>query len=282
MIVIEMNPRVSRSLGAGLQGDRLPDRQDRGQAGRRLHARRDPERHHPGDAGLLRADDRLLRGQDPALRLREVPERRPDADDADEVGRRDDGDRPHLQGGAAEGAARPGDRALRASATCPASRTCRLDGLDREEIRAHLRDAARRTASTGSAPRCLRGMERRGDPRATRSIDPWFLEQHRASWSTSSAIVELRRRGLGARRRAAARRPRRSASPTARSRRVPRGTVTEWRRARARASSSACSRSTSWSTPARPSSRPTRRTTTRPTDGRGRGRERRPARQAAS
>ena len=38
-------------LGARLQGDRLPDRQGRGQAGGRLHARRDPERHyrrHPG------------------------------------------------------------------------------------------------------------------------------------------------------------------------------------------------------------------------------------------
>ena len=33
-------------VGAGLEGHRLSDRQDRGQAGRRLHARRDPERHH--------------------------------------------------------------------------------------------------------------------------------------------------------------------------------------------------------------------------------------------
>ena len=40
MIVIEMNPRVSRSLGARVEGDRLPDRQDRRQARRRLHARR--------------------------------------------------------------------------------------------------------------------------------------------------------------------------------------------------------------------------------------------------
>ena len=60
-------------LGARVQGDRLPDREDRGQAGGRLHARRDPERHHEGDAGLLRADDRLRRHEDPALHLREVP-----------------------------------------------------------------------------------------------------------------------------------------------------------------------------------------------------------------
>ena len=47
MVVIEMNPRVSRSQRAGVEGDRLPDRQDRRPAGRRLHARRDPQRHHP-------------------------------------------------------------------------------------------------------------------------------------------------------------------------------------------------------------------------------------------
>ncbi len=33
-------------LGAGVEGDRLPDRQDRRQARRRLHARRAAERHH--------------------------------------------------------------------------------------------------------------------------------------------------------------------------------------------------------------------------------------------
>ena len=33
-------------LGAGLEGDRLPDREDRRAAGRRLRARGDPQRHH--------------------------------------------------------------------------------------------------------------------------------------------------------------------------------------------------------------------------------------------
>ena len=46
MRVIEMNPRVSRILGAGEQGDRLPDREDLRAAGGRAHARRDSERHH--------------------------------------------------------------------------------------------------------------------------------------------------------------------------------------------------------------------------------------------
>ena len=62
-------------VGAGVQGDRLPDREDRRQARRRLHARRTAQRHHRrGDAGLASSrDDRLRRHQDPALCLREVP-----------------------------------------------------------------------------------------------------------------------------------------------------------------------------------------------------------------
>ena len=39
-------PAGVAQLGARVEGDRIPDRQDRRQAGRRLHARRDPERHH--------------------------------------------------------------------------------------------------------------------------------------------------------------------------------------------------------------------------------------------
>ena len=101
-------------LRARLEGHRLSDRQGRGAARRRLHARRARERHHRRrDAGRLRADHRLRRHQDPALRLREISRRRAGADHVDEVGRRGDGDRPHLRGIAAEGAARAGDRALR-------------------------------------------------------------------------------------------------------------------------------------------------------------------------
>ena len=72
---------------AGEQGDRLPDRQDRRPARRRLHAPGDPQRHHAGDAGELRAGDRLLRGQVAAVRVREVPRRRGRPDHAHEVGR---------------------------------------------------------------------------------------------------------------------------------------------------------------------------------------------------
>ena len=73
MIVIEMNPRVSRSSALASEGHGLPHRQDRRQAGRRLHARRVEERHHPRDARELRANHRLLRGEGAALHVREIP-----------------------------------------------------------------------------------------------------------------------------------------------------------------------------------------------------------------
>ena len=88
---------------ARLQGDRLPDRQGRHQARDRLHARRDPERHHPHDAGRVRADARLRRRQAAAVRVREVPRRRHRPHHPDEVGRRGDGHRPHVRRGVGQG-----------------------------------------------------------------------------------------------------------------------------------------------------------------------------------
>ena len=111
MIVIEMNPRVSRSSALASKATGFPDRQGRGQARRRLHARRDRQRHHRRrDAGLVRADHRLCRDQDSALRLREISRRRADPDDGDEIGRRGHGDRPHFRRIAAKGVALAGNR----------------------------------------------------------------------------------------------------------------------------------------------------------------------------
>ena len=108
MIVIEMNPRVSRSSALGLQGDRLPDRQDRRQGGHRLHPRRDPQRHHPADSGQFRTDPGLRRRQGAPVRLREVSSGRLHADHPHEERRRGDGHRPQLHRGAGQGAAQPG------------------------------------------------------------------------------------------------------------------------------------------------------------------------------
>ena len=105
-----MNPRVSRSSRAGVQGHRLPDREDRREAGHRLHPRRDPQRHHRRHPGRVRADAGLRGGEDPAVRVREVPRRRPRADHDDEERRRGDVAGPQLRRGAGQGDAVDGDQ----------------------------------------------------------------------------------------------------------------------------------------------------------------------------
>ena len=71
--VIEMNPRVSRSSALASKATGYPDREGRGAARGRLHARRDPERPDRHDDGGVRAGARLRRRQGAAVRLREVP-----------------------------------------------------------------------------------------------------------------------------------------------------------------------------------------------------------------
>ena len=150
-----------------VEGDRLPDREDRREARDRLPARRDPERHHQGHAGELRADARLRRREGAAVRVREVPGRRPRADDDHEVGRRGDGDRPHVRRRAAEGAA----LAREARLLLP------LVGRRRSTRRRCSRRSAPRP--TAASCRCSRRSSpaRRVDEvfDATR-IDPWFLD----------------------------------------------------------------------------------------------------------
>ena len=132
-------------LGARVEGDRLPDRQGRGAARGRLHARRDPERPDRHDTGELRADARLRRRQDAALRVREVPGRRPDARHADEVGRRVDGHRPHLRRGVRQGpprasrSSRSGGPRACTRGSCASSR---CDGSAMELARSAVSDTA--------------------------------------------------------------------------------------------------------------------------------------------
>ena len=170
MVVIEMNPRVSRVVGAGLEGDRVPDRQDRRPAGRRLHARRDPQRHHPQDAGQLRADHRLRGHQDPALGVREAARHAGRARHPDAVGGRGDGHRPHVPREPAEGAALAGDRAASGSTATRPRRS--VEALDDDELldgrrRRHARPLVpARRARCGAASRSRR--VRRRAPGSTR------------------------------------------------------------------------------------------------------------------
>ena len=152
-------------LGAGVEGHRVPDREDRRQAGARLPPRRDPERHHAADAGVVRADHRLRGGEVPALELREVPAGRPDADHADEVGGRGDGHRPHLQGGVPEGGAVA--RARQARHAVPHRPRDAVRGLGRGRQRAAApAGGADRSPDVGAVPRAAARLDRRHAARA--------------------------------------------------------------------------------------------------------------------
>ena len=155
-------------VGARVEGDRLSDREDRRQARARLSPRRDPERHHARHAGLVRADHRLRRRQDSALELREVPAGRPDAHDADEVGRRGDGDRPHLQGSVHEGRALARARPQRSAVRAVRARRGGRCGA------AEAAGGADRPAPVGPVPRDRPRLERRADSRdhEDRSVVP--------------------------------------------------------------------------------------------------------------
>ncbi len=142
-----------------VEGDRVPDRQDRGQARDRLPARRDPQRHHARDPGLVRADARLRRREGSALRVREVSRRRHDPDHDHEVGGRGHGHRAELHDGAAEGAA----FAREAGERLPLGRPAR-----RQEPAARAGERADRRPDRDGAAGAARGRDHRRGVRGDR------------------------------------------------------------------------------------------------------------------
>ena len=76
ILVIEMNPRVSRSSALASKATGFPIAKIAARLAVGYRARGDRQRHHRRHAGVLRADDRLRRREVAALRLREVPRRR--------------------------------------------------------------------------------------------------------------------------------------------------------------------------------------------------------------
>ena len=162
IVVDRDEPARVAVVGAGVEGHRLPDREDRRQAGARLSPRRDPERHHARNARVLRADDRLHRRQVPALELREVPAGRSHADDADEVGGRGDGDRPDVQGGVPQGGPLAGAVAQQRQPVPERARRHRRRGR-RRDVAAQAAGGARTIAGCGrcSARCAAAGRSRR-------------------------------------------------------------------------------------------------------------------------
>ncbi len=85
MVVIEMNPRVSRSSALASKATGFPIAKIAAKLAVGYTPRRDPQRHHAQDARLLRAHARLRGGEDPQVAVREIPWRGRDPGPADEV-----------------------------------------------------------------------------------------------------------------------------------------------------------------------------------------------------
>ena len=106
MVVIEMNPRVSRSSALASKATGFPIAKI---AAKLAVGYRLDERHHAEDSGLLRADAGLCRGQDSQVAVRKISRRGRIARPANEIRGRSHGHRSHLQAGAAERCAFTGD-----------------------------------------------------------------------------------------------------------------------------------------------------------------------------
>ena len=179
MVIVEMNPRVSRSSALASKATGFPIAKIAAKLAVGYRLRRNQERHHAQDAGVLRADHRLRGRQNSALAVRKIPRRGAGAGHADEERRRSDGHRPHVQTGA-------GQRACGASK--PARPTARRSIVD-ELIEPRL--------ITPNPDRLgyIRYAFERGyteeQVHALTSIDPWFLRQVREMVDLEQQMASL-------------------------------------------------------------------------------------------
>ena len=211
--VIEMNPRVSRSSALASKATGYPIAKVAAKLAVGYTLDEIPNDLTKTTPGELRADARLRRRQVPALRLREVPRRRPDARDADEVGRRGDGDRPDVHRGVPQGVrlarARPGladpvgDDRRHAGRRSTRGSVEQLEAAKREL--AHRRHPAREAGGLGRRldRRGLGDVRRRRAPRALRAghqalVPARRLLRRRGRGGLELLLLDLGRGGRGA------------------------------------------------------------------------------------
>ena len=176
LIVIEMNPRVSRSSALASKATGFPIAKIAAKVAIGYTLDEIPNdittEKTAEHAGVLRAVAGLRRGQGAAVRVREVPRRRPDPDHAHEVGRRGDGDRPELHRGAAEGAALAGEQ-VGAVRLAQGLRRRRSD----EGAACSTRSARPHDGRLKKVMDALRAEATPEEIFEATGIDPWFVDQ---------------------------------------------------------------------------------------------------------
>ena len=228
LLVIEMNPRVSRSSALASKATGFPIAKIAAKlaVGYTLDELKNDITGGATPASFEPSIDYVV-DQDPALHVREVSGRQRPPDDADEVGGRGHGHRPHLPGVAAEGAARAGDRprrplAHREAATRRGRQTklayeLRAPGRQQAVVRCRcvprrlvLRAHRGADAHRPLVPRADRGADRGGEADAARGLGALTAERlrvlKRKGFSDSRLGQAARHAGEGGARQA----PRRS------------------------------------------------------------------------
>ena len=137
----------------------------------------------------------------PRFAFEKFPEADPTLTTQMKIGRRDDGDRPHLQGVAPEGAARPGDRAASASAATARTAGARRAALARRDPRPSWPRPTPSGSGTSATPSRTACRSRRST--SCTKIDPWFLDNMRDIVELEDELRGDRRPRRGRRRRAA-------------------------------------------------------------------------------
>ena len=171
MIVIEMNPRVSRSSALASKATGFPIAKIAAKVAIGYTLDEIPNDITGGHPGQLRADAGLRRGEGAAVRVREVPGRRHHADHAHEERRRGDGHRPQLHRGARQGAALAGgpEGAVRVRGREPAPERRRRSCWP---IAARPHDGR-----LGVVMQAIRAGATPEQVNEATHIDPWFVDQ---------------------------------------------------------------------------------------------------------
>ena len=158
------------------QGDRLPDREDRGEArGRATGSTRSRTTSPARRRRRFEPTIDYVVTKVPRWAFEKLPGASPVLGTHDAVGRRGDGDRAHVPRVAAEGAALARDRARSGSTAIPAERELRR--ARRRRARARGARCPRPSGSFQLEAALRRGVVGRARSHEATGIDPWFLDQ---------------------------------------------------------------------------------------------------------
>ena len=196
MVVIEMNPRVSRSSALASKATGFPIAKIAAKLALGYHLDEIPNDITRLTPASFEPTIDYVVVKIPAMELREVPAGRSHADDADEVGGRGDGDRPHVQGSVPEGRAIA--RARQAGHAVPV-RTERTGDEDEDDAALRKRLVVpERPADVGAVPRARPRLDRRADLHELTKIDPLVPAAVRArssscgGWRRSASSASCR------------------------------------------------------------------------------------------